>query len=137
MASRRPRSGTRSWATLVLRLTREMRREILAGFRENFHNVAHLTPPLVERLAGMGIANVDSGTVYRALRRLNDEGLVSSSWEEVAAGPARRRYSVTPAGVASLDDCTSTVVATSRSLGFFLARHRRLAGRAMHASANR
>ena len=92
---------------------------------------------LVERLAKLGIANVDSGTVYRALRRLNDEGLVSSSWEEAAAGPARRRYAVTPTGAASLDNYTSTVVARSRSLGFFLARHRRLAGLAMYASANR
>ncbi len=92
---------------------------------------------LLERLGELGIHNVDSGTVYRALRRLNDEDLVSSSWDESAVGPARRRYSVTPTGAASLDDCTSTVVATSRSLGVFLARRRRLAGRAMYASANR
>lgn len=91
---------------------------------------------LAERLGGLGIANVDMGTVYRALRRLSDEGLVDSSWEEPVAGPARRRYWVTPAGDASLDDCTSSVVATSRSLGAFLARRRRLAGQGMAKAAN-
>ena len=91
---------------------------------------------LTDRLAGLGIANVDTGTVYRALRRLSDEGLVDSSWVEPVAGPARRRYWVTPAGAASLDDCASSVVATSRSLGAFLARRRRLAGRAMATAAH-
>ena len=91
---------------------------------------------LVERLADLGLTHVDSGTVYRALRRLNEEGLVTSCWESSTAGPARRRYSVTPAGAASLDDCTSTVVATSRSLGSFLARRRRLAGGAVPVAAH-
>lgn len=91
---------------------------------------------LVERLAGLGLTNVDSGTVYRALRRLRDEGMVTSRWEDSGAGPARRRYWVTPAGAATLEDCTSTVAATSRSLGSFLARRRRLARRAVPLAAN-
>lgn len=91
---------------------------------------------LAERLGGLGIGNVDMGTVYRALRRLSDDGFVDSTWEEPLAGPARRRYWVTPAGASSLDDCTSTVVATSRSLGAFLTRRRRLAGQGMAAAVN-
>ena len=75
-------------------------------------------------------------SICQALRRLSDDGLVDSSWEEPVTGPARRRYWVTPAGAASLDDCTSSVVATSRSLGAFLARRRRLAGQGMAKAAN-
>ena len=81
---------------------------------------------LVEQLGDLGFQQVDSASVYRALRRLNDEGLVDSWWEESAVGPARRRYGVTPAGTAGLEEWTSTVAATSRSLGSFLDRHRRL-----------
>jgi PadR family transcriptional regulator, regulatory protein PadR len=44
-----------------------------------------------------------SGTVYPILRRLELEGLVSASWEDVAIAqaeqrPPRRYYEVTPAG---------------------------------------
>lgn len=91
---------------------------------------------LVERLAGLGLTNVDSATVYRALRRLRDEGMVDSRWEDSGAGPARRRYWVTPAGAASLDDCASSVMATSRSFGSFLARRRRLARQAVPVAAH-
>lgn len=92
---------------------------------------------LLERLGGLGFTNADPGTVYRALRRLNDDGLVTSWWEESASGPARRCYRVTPDGAACLDDCTSTVVATTRSLGSFLARRRQLAGRPVPVGADR
>jgi PadR family transcriptional regulator, regulatory protein PadR len=90
---------------------------------------------LAARLGDLGLANVDSGTVYRALRKLNDEGLVESWWEP-GAGPARRRYAVTPAGAAYLEECTPTVAASSRSLGSFLARQRRLAGRSDPVAAH-
>lgn len=91
---------------------------------------------LVERLATLGLTHVDSGTVYRALRRLNDEGLVHSWWEESESGPARRRYGVTAEGAAGLEACASTVAESSRSLGFFLARQRRLARRAEPVAAH-
>lgn len=83
---------------------------------------------LAAKLDELGLANVDSGKVYRALRRMNAEGLVESWWEP-GAGPARRRYAVTEAGAAFLDECASTVAASTRSLGDFLARQRRVAER--------
>lgn len=90
---------------------------------------------LASRLAELGLAKVDSGKVYRALRHLNAEGLVESWWEP-GAGPARRAYAVTPAGAEYLDACASTVAASSRSLGDFLARQRRLSDRSMAIAAN-
>lgn len=41
---------------------------------------------------------VDPGSVYRSLRSLEEAGMVSSSWDTGAGGPARRTYRVTPAG---------------------------------------
>lgn len=90
---------------------------------------------LTTRLSELGLANVDSGKVYRALRRLNADGLLESWWEP-GAGPARRSYAVTHAGVEYLEECASTVAASSRALGDFLARQRRLAGPRLRAAAS-
>lgn len=51
----------------------------------------------------MDATGLPSGTVYPALRRMETEGLVASSWEsskKAAAGqrPPRKYYRVTPAG---------------------------------------
>lgn len=90
---------------------------------------------LAAQLSELGLANVDSGKVYRALRRLDADGLVESWWEP-GAGPARRSYAVTPAGVEYLGTCASMVAASSRTLGDFLARQRRLAGPRLRAAAS-
>ena len=49
------------------------------------------------------------GTLYRALARLEDMGLLESRWEDPAIParenrPGRRLYSLTPAGEAALDE---------------------------------
>jgi PadR family transcriptional regulator, regulatory protein PadR len=36
--------------------------------------------------------DLDPATVYRNLRRMEEDGLVSSYWESDSAGPARRLY---------------------------------------------
>jgi poly-beta-hydroxybutyrate-responsive repressor len=45
-----------------------------------------------------GLAAFDPTTVYRTLRRLEDEGLIISGWEMSESGPAKRVYSITKAG---------------------------------------
>jgi PadR family transcriptional regulator PadR len=82
---------------------------------------------LVERLAELGLANVDSGAVYRALRSLNQDGLLESWWEESGPGPVRRRYRLSDAGSASLRAWAGTVGNTASCLNSFLTRHRQLA----------
>ena len=81
---------------------------------------------LAERLEGLGLANVDSGAVYRALRALNQDGLLESWWEESGPGPVRRRYQLSGAGAASLRAWAGTVGDTASSLNSFLTRHRQL-----------
>ncbi|RKS78799.1 poly-beta-hydroxybutyrate-responsive repressor [Actinomadura pelletieri DSM 43383] len=57
---------------------------------------------LIERLAGMGLADVEPGHAYRVLRALERELLLTSRWIPSDAGPARRLYELTPAGSAYL-----------------------------------
>jgi len=46
------------------------------------------------------------GTLYPVLRALEQEGLVAAEWQPTGAGPARKVYSITPAGRA---ECTQRV----------------------------
>ncbi len=54
---------------------------------------------LHERLTGFGFdITVDPTTVYRCLRRFEEQGFVTSHWETQDAGPARRLYEITLEG---------------------------------------
>ncbi|HEV3312550.1 MAG TPA: poly-beta-hydroxybutyrate-responsive repressor [Chloroflexota bacterium] len=53
---------------------------------------------LIQTLTAMGLGIVDPPTVYRALRQLEEEGLISSAWDATATGPARRVYTLSEAG---------------------------------------
>ncbi|HLU73223.1 MAG TPA: helix-turn-helix transcriptional regulator [Nonomuraea sp.] len=58
---------------------------------------------LIERLARLGAAGTEPGQVYRALRSLERDGHLASSWVASEAGPARRRYELTTGGMAELE----------------------------------
>jgi poly-beta-hydroxybutyrate-responsive repressor len=54
---------------------------------------------LIEQyIRGLGLAQVEMSTLYRTLRQLEKQGLVTSSWEAGPGGPARRVYALTNAG---------------------------------------
>ncbi|MGR8921430.1 MAG: helix-turn-helix transcriptional regulator [Gammaproteobacteria bacterium] len=53
---------------------------------------------LVQRLNDSGLGDYNKGTIYRALRQMEQLGLVSSMWDTSASGPARRMYSLTVPG---------------------------------------
>ena len=53
---------------------------------------------LVLRLQGLGLTDLNEGTVYPALSRLESRGLLGSRLVPSASGPARTYYEVTPAG---------------------------------------
>lgn len=46
-----------------------------------------------------GAVDADAGGLYRTLRRLEDDGSVTSRWCEEGAGPKRREYELTAHGV--------------------------------------
>ena len=57
---------------------------------------------LMKRLAAFGFAAMNYGTLYRVLRQLEKDGMVSSAWDTTKTGPARRIYAITEAGEAYL-----------------------------------
>jgi DNA-binding PadR family transcriptional regulator len=46
---------------------------------------------------------MDISIIYRALRSLEADGLVSDSWDDSSLGPQRRVYTITPQGETALD----------------------------------
>jgi len=57
---------------------------------------------LSQRLAAAGVAEVPGGTLYPALLRLEQQGLVEPSWAASETGPRRKYYALTAAGGAAL-----------------------------------
>ena len=59
---------------------------------------------LMERLRHFGFEEINPGTLYRTLRKMENEGLCYSGWETSdGSGPACRVYSLTNAGEAHLE----------------------------------
>ncbi|MBB5789204.1 PadR family transcriptional regulator [Jiangella mangrovi] len=57
---------------------------------------------IARRLDDAGFGTVKGGTLYPILGRLEDDGLVTSSWREGDGGPGRKYFTATPAGRAAL-----------------------------------
>ncbi len=51
----------------------------------------------IRELTG-GELDVDAGGLYRVLRRLEEDGFVTSAWAEGGSGPQRRDYEITEEG---------------------------------------
>jgi poly-beta-hydroxybutyrate-responsive repressor len=66
---------------------------------------------------------VDMGNLYRTLRALEGEGLVSSEWDAEAPGPAKRRYELTAAGGRLLDEWATALAQARDRIDAFLRRH--------------
>ena len=76
---------------------------------------------LLEQLPELlGEQRVDVGNVYRALRALEDEGLVVSEWSAELPGPAKRTYTLTDDGRALLDAWIESLQGLSHELTTFL-----------------
>jgi PadR family transcriptional regulator, regulatory protein PadR len=50
---------------------------------------------LMERLEQFGFEQISAGSLYRTLRRMEQQGLCKSEWERSEGGSARRMYSIT------------------------------------------
>jgi PadR family transcriptional regulator PadR len=53
---------------------------------------------VAQRLRDAGLGAVKGGTLYPVLNRLEQDGLLRSSWREGAGGPGRKFFAVTDAG---------------------------------------
>ena len=106
---------------------------------------------LAENLGPFGFDHSDPGALYRALRRLEADGLVGSDWTPSEAGPRKRVYSLTERGIEELDRRAGDLAEGERRIDAFLDRYlkarrlprsskrgRALAGRfAAHREASR
>jgi len=54
---------------------------------------------LTEQMGKYGITDIDPSLIYRALRGMEEDGLVTSDWDEQQTqGPPRRVYTLSPEG---------------------------------------
>ena len=82
---------------------------------------------LLEKIIGFGFLDgpADPGMVYRHLRKLAEEGFVSSTWDTSGTGPARRYYQLTTEGEELLKSWIPFMERNLKSLGKFLQIFRR------------
>jgi PadR family transcriptional regulator PadR len=81
---------------------------------------------LIEQLGEFGLANIDPSAVYRALRDMEKEGWVTSSWdEEQTQGPPRRVYRLTAVGDEMLRWWTQDLRETRGMIDYILGTHNR------------
>src|SRR4028118_1837472 len=88
---------------------------------------------LMEQARTLGFEKMNPGTMYRALRQMEKDGVVESSWETSRGGAARRMYTITDAGEAHLGFWARSLGRYQRSMDAFL---RLYAGKPPHTDRN-
>lgn len=62
---------------------------------------------LAQALDEAGMGQIQGGTLYPVLLRLQRTGLVAAEWREGEAGPARKYYRLTPSGEQTVQRLTA------------------------------
>jgi PadR family transcriptional regulator, regulatory protein PadR len=79
---------------------------------------------LLEALPALtGESRVDMGNLYRVLRALEEDGLVTSRWEAGEPGPAKRTYDLTTEGRHLLDEWADALGRSRGRIDAFLDRY--------------
>ena len=79
---------------------------------------------LLERLPELtGESRVEMGNLYRLLRALEQEGLVTSEWSDELPGPAKRTYELTDDGRRVLDTWAEALGRAQSTIAQFLQRY--------------
>ena len=115
----RRRIGPGRW-TVHARVERFVEPSLLLLLRErpmHGYELIELLPDL------MGGERVDVGNLYRTLRALEDDEIVTSEWSASLPGPAKRTYELTPAGRRLLDHWVDALRDTQARVSSFLQRH--------------
>jgi len=77
---------------------------------------------LIERMRPFGFEVNDPASVYKTLRQMERDGIVTSQWELPKRGPARRIYALTSDGRDLLDAWAHTLERNRAVLDGFLSR---------------
>lgn len=64
----------------------------------------HYGYELVERMRDSSGIEINDGTLYAILARLQKEGFIQHRWEHLEKGPARKYYDLTPDGKNALKE---------------------------------
>jgi len=81
---------------------------------------------LLERLADFGLVDMHPSIVYRALNEMEEQGWLSSSWdEETSQGPPRRVYHLTAMGDEILSNWIKDLEQTQARVAQLLAAYSR------------
>ncbi len=80
---------------------------------------------LLERLPELvpGGGGLDLGNLYRILRGLEEENILTSEWDVDQPGPARRTYELTDTGRGLLDQWVQALTGTQGAIEAFLKRY--------------
>ena len=83
---------------------------------------------LIQNIQRYGFIEGDPppGMVYRHLRQLEEDGLVSSRWETGGTGPAKRVYNITDDGRGVLEIWIGYMKRQSKKLNDFIGMYRKL-----------
>jgi len=81
------------------------------------YELIDLLPELV------GEERIDVGNLYRLLRGLEEDGLLTSEWRADLPGPAKRTYSLTPTGRVLLDRWAAALRSARDEISGFLERY--------------
>jgi PadR family transcriptional regulator PadR len=65
-------------------------------------------------------AGLDGAAIYRALRRLEATGCVTSGWDTSGGGPARRLYTLTDRGVEHLGEWVEVMGGIASAVSFLV-----------------
>ena len=114
--SRTRRPHRRGWAVHA-RVERFSEPALLLLLRDRPAHGYELIDSLAALIPGR---RVDMGNLYRTLRALEAEGLVSSEWDAEAPGPAKRRYELTAAGRRLLDEWAAALTEARDRIDRFL-----------------
>lgn len=73
----------------------------------------------VHKLA-MTDSEIEPGAVYRSLRQLENNGMVISTWDTTAPGPAKRLYAITEDGEIHLHEWAQLIAKRRQEMDKFL-----------------
>jgi DNA-binding PadR family transcriptional regulator len=77
---------------------------------------------LLDAVRHMGLRSAEAGGLYRCLRTMEEDGLVTSWWEPSQAGPPRRTYELTSSGTAAMRVALEGLVEVRQLLSAMLER---------------
>lgn len=77
---------------------------------------------LIQKVNESGFSEIeaDPATIYRNLRRMEEDGLIVSEWATDHTGPARREYQLSPEGHQALEYCVQLITSKVERMKSFL-----------------